>query len=620
MKPLRLKVEVAKRENIRSVQSNFVAKVQVDTGVFHLDQHYDYSIPSEMLDQVRIGIRVQVPFAGREVEGLILNLDEGSKVGGLKPLSKILSPISVASESLLNLIASVANAWASHPYDLIRSAIPPRVASVEKESWQMEEVEKPRTKERREFLQLPSHRSPFQALSELISKRPAKGSVLIILPDSRSIARLLALQPDSIVLDSSLDRSERYRKFLRAKYSVNNLIIGTRSAVFADSPDLFQIIVVDEGSEHLFEKRSPGWNARDVALIRARIEKIDFLAIGFAPSAEMARQIESGEVVFRASKSRVPVESYQQEFHELLPGRIIPAVRSALKVGPVLFLASRKGYSQAISCSKCKNLALCTCGSRLLKKSSADPIECSLCDAKYPDWSCDWCSNKTPFLLSRGTMRYAQEIGRAFPGAKVSLSEGDAILEDNSVKNGIVIVTPGSAPYVDNGYSAVVVLDADGILNQSDLKSLERAQQLIFSQASFISKSGKVLLVINHSSPIVGALASWKPSLLAHRELEERRQTSHPPYAKAVSIDADASEIQQLLRGFRVAKEDGRLPINIQILGPISLKGDMQRILLLGPLEEGQKLVDLIHEYQRRRSAAKKNLLSMRIDPYSITK
>jgi primosomal protein N' (replication factor Y) len=304
----------------------------------------------------------------------------------------------------------------------------------------------------------------------------------------------------------------------------------------------------------------------------------------------------------------------------LLPGRIIPAVRSALKTGPVLFIASRKGYSQAISCSKCRNLALCACGSRLLKKSLSEPIECSLCDAKYPDWSCSWCSNKTPYLLSRGTTRYAQEIGRAFPGAQISLSEGDAILEDHSVKHGIVIATPGSAPYIDGGFSAVVVLDADGILNQSDLKSLERAQQLIFSQASFISKIGRVLLVITHSAPIVGALASWKPSLLAHRELEERREALLPPFSKAVAIDADASEIQQLLRGFRVAKDDGRLPINIHILGPISIKGDVQRILLLGPLEEGQKLVDLIHEYQRRRSAAKKSLLSMRIDPYSITK
>ena len=620
MKPLRLKAEVAKRESIRSEQSTFVAQIQVDTGVYHLDQPYDYSIPSQLIDQVSIGVRVQVPFGGREVEGLILGIADGSAIGGLKPISKVISSISVASSDLLNLIEEVAQTWAANPYDLIRSAIPPRVASVEKEVWRAPEIKRISTKERREFLQLPSHRNPLEALSELIGKQSGKGSLLVIVPDSRSITRLKSLNPDALVLDSSLDRTDRYRSFLQAKYSTENLVIGTRSAVFADIPDLVQIIIFDEGSEHFFEQRTPGWNARDVALIRAKLQKVDFLAVGFVPSAEVARQIESGEIKFRATKSRINVESYQQEFQELLPGRIIPAIRSALKVGPVLFLASRKGYAQALSCSKCRNLSLCTCGSRLLKKSASAPIECSLCDNKYPDWSCTWCTGKVPYLLSRGTTRYSQEIGRAFPGVKISLSEGDSILEDNSLTEGIVIATPGSAPYVTGGYSAVVVLDADGLLNESDLKSLERVQQLVFSQGGFISKDGKILLVISHSSPIIGALSSWKPSLLAHRELEERRETGLPPYAKAVSIDVAGNETQQLIRGFQAAKEDGRLPRALRILGPIQLKGEMQRIVLLGPLEEAQSLVALIHEYQRRRSASKKSLLAMRIDPYSITK
>lgn len=620
MKPLQLKAEVAKREYVKADQSDFIVKVQVDTGVYHLDQPYDYFLPVQMLDYVKIGIRVQVPFGGREVEGLVLSVSKTSAPGTLKPLTKVLSPISVASEELLKLISAVAIAWAAHPYDLIRSAIPPRVASVDKEVWSQRMSPMRSAKERREFLQLPSHANPFEALTTLIAKRSVQGSILIILPDSRSISRLQKLNPEAIILDSSLDRTQRYRNFLQAKYSLNNVVIGTRSAIFADISDLAQIIIFDEGSEHLFEQRSPGWNARDVALIRARIQKVDFAAVGFAPSAEIARQIETGEIKFRASKSRVNVESFQQEYQELLPGRIIPAIRSALKSGPVLFLASRKGYAQAISCSRCKNLSLCSCGARLLKKSASAPIECSLCDQKYPDWICTWCSSKTPYLLSRGTTRYAQEIGRAFPGVQVRVSEGEEILDDFSVTQGLVIATPGSAPFVHGGYCAVVVLDADGVLNESDLKSLERAQQLIFAQASLLSKDGRVLLVISHTSPIIGALAAWKPSLLAHRELEERRETLLPPYAKAISVDVAASESQTLLRGFQAAKDDGRLPRDLRILGPIAIKGEMQRIILLGPLEQAQSLVNLIHEYQRRRSASKKSLLAMRIDPYSITK
>ena len=158
MKPLRLKAEVAKREYVKAEQSNFVARVQVDTGVYHLDQPYDYSIPSNILEQVSTGVRVQVPFGGREVEGIVLSKTNTSAIGGLKPISKVISPISVASSSLLNLIFEVSKAWAANPYDLIRSAIPSRVASVEKELWELLEESNRSTRERKEFLQLPSHK------------------------------------------------------------------------------------------------------------------------------------------------------------------------------------------------------------------------------------------------------------------------------------------------------------------------------------------------------------------------------------------------------------------------------------------------------------------------------
>lgn len=620
MKPLRLKSEVAKRERSRTELSQFVARVLVDTGVFHLDQPYDYSIPEEFSEVIQAGIRVQIPFGGREVEGIVLEKVLSSDRGGLKQITKVISPISVASANLLTLVSEISIAWASSPLDVLRSAIPPRVASVEGESWVAPKAKLSSTKYRSEFLQLPVYRNPFSALSELIRKSAISGGSLVILPDSRSISRLQNYFPDAIVLDSSLERSARYRNFLRAKYSTNQIVIGTRSAIFADIPDLTQIIIFDEGSEHLYEKRSPGWNARDVALIRSRLEELNFIAVGFSPSAEVARRIETGEIKFRATKARLDVESFQQEFQELLPGRIIPAIRTALKKAPVLFLASRKGYSQAISCSKCRNLSLCSCGSRLLKRSATSVIECSLCENQYADWSCTWCSSKVPYLLSRGTTRYAQEIGRAFPGTKISVSEGESFLEDFSITDGIVITTPGSAPYIEGGYSAVIVLDADGLLNASDLKALERAQQLIFSQAGFIGDKGRMLLVASHSAPIIGALSSWKPSLLMRRELAERRETELPPFSKSVSIDISEGEAQSLIRGLEAARADGRLPKEMRILGPMKMKGDLQRILLLAPHEEADSLVSLLHEYQRRRSTAKKSLLVMRIDPYSLTK
>jgi primosomal protein N' (replication factor Y) len=85
-------------------------------------------------------------------------------------------------------------------------------------------------------------------------------------------------------------------------------------------------------------------------------------------------------------------------------------------------------------------------------------------------------------------------------------------------------------------------------------------------------------------------------------------------------LDIDSSESQSLLRGLRKSEEDGRLPATTTILGPSQLKADVDRIVVLTPLVDGEELVSLLHEFQRRRSSSKKTLASIRIDPYSLSR
>jgi primosomal protein N' (replication factor Y) len=170
------------------------------------------------------------------------------------------------------------------------------------------------------------------------------------------------------------------------------------------------------------------------------------------------------------------------------------------------------------------------------------------------------------------------------------------------------------------GYSAVVILDGESLLNQSDLRAQERAREVFFSNLSLLRSTGTALLVVNHSNSIVGALSSWKPSLVSTRELHEREEASLPPYVRSVSLDIEVPEASTLIRALNKSREEGRLPKSTRILGPSSLSNGLARILLLTPLADGESLVTLIHEFQRRRSASKKKLASVRIDPYSLSR
>lgn len=620
MRPLRLKSELAPRGQGAAAENLPVVRVWVDNSVYHLDGAYDYLVPESLSSDIALGVRVEVPFNGRTVEALVLERLPDSTTSKLKSVLKIISTSPVATVETLALISAVSSRWAAHPYDVIRSAIPPRSAAVDREEFKAIPQGKRPQKPARSFLQLPPAQSRSQIIAEHVQELSKRGRVLVIVPDSRLLNQLVQLCPDAISIDSALDRTMRYRNFLKALHGSAQIYIGTRSVIFAPVADLFSIVVVDDGSESHYERRSPGWNVRDVAILRSQLERISLDFIGYSPSSEVARLIESKWIEYRALRKVVSVQNFQQSNSELLPGRIISEIRMALRNGPVLFIAGRKGYSQALSCSRCRNVALCECGGKLFKGAVTAKPECALCSKIYDPWICSWCRGETPFLIGRGSSRFIQEIGAAFPGVQISSSEGDHILDRYELKKGIVVATPGSIPEAASGYSAVVILEGDSFFLQSDIRAQERARELFFSAAGHLSQEGKLLLVLSHDNPIVGALSSWKPSLLSQRELREREEVHLPPYVRALSFDGDSSEIPQILRGLHKARDENRLPSTARILGPIDLKSGQSRILIMAPVAVGEELVKFIHEYQRRRSASKKTLASLRIDPYSLTR
>jgi primosomal protein N' (replication factor Y) len=619
-RPLRLKSEVAKLKPEASSSAEPIARVWVDSGVFHLDQVYDYLVPDNLASTVATGVRVQVPFQGREVEALVLSRESSSELTALKSISKVLSAQSLATSESILLIEAVAKRWAAHPFDIIRSAIPPRVASVDKEEWRESTQAKYQLKVKRRYIHIPPAVDRFNFVASHIRDASSGGSTLVIVPDTRTVQRLLEVIPEAIALDSALERTERYRNFLKVRNGRDQIVIGTRSAILSPIVDLNSIIVIDEGSEHHYELRSPGWNVRDVAILRAMNSEVNVTFIGYSPSSELARLVENKWIEFSSPKSRVEVSAYPQSHGELLPSRLVGEIRKAMQSGPVLFLSPRKGYSQAIACAKCRNVALCECGGKLTKRGSQSILECAICAKVVGDWKCSWCQGSTPFLMGRGSERFAYEIGAAFPGAHIVQSTSEKMVEKFDEPRGLIVATPGSAPLAIHGYSLVVILEAERFFMQTDIRAHERSREIFFSTSAMASSKGKVALVMSSDHPIIGALSAWKPSLISQRELRERLEVHLPPFTRAVTLDIASSESQALLRGLKKAQEDGRLPASTRMLGPSQLKGDIDRIVALTPLVDGEAFISLLHEFQRRRSSSKKPLASIRIDPYSLSR
>lgn len=637
-RPLVLKSQVGRPGKLVSAETFPIARVLVDTGVYHLDSTYDYLVPEIHSGTARVGIRVEVPFGTTVCEGIIVErVEEPERSGELKQISKVLSPHQVATVESLEIIRKVAKRWAANSYDVIRSAIPPRVLHVDRafvaSTTPLDVSQLPKSTQIPSTLMsekicsywaLPPLHNCSELLVDLIRARSAFGQVLVIVPDEWTLQSLfLAVQLSiptrkCVRIDAHVSRSDRYRNFLQAVDGQANLVFGMRGAVFLPLIEGSTIIIVGESSHHLYEKRTPGWNARDVAILRAEIQGTSLLLVGYSPSLETARLIDQSFLNLVSSKQRRAVSAYDSTNGELLPSKVFSLIRKSLKVGPVLFLVPSRGYGNAVLCSKCRNIALCKCGGKLQRRSAQADPECAICRAQYPLWQCEWCQSSIIFITSRGIDRFAEEIGRSFPNFSIINSSGDHIIRTAPGVPSLVISTPGAMPRVDDGYAGVVLLQGTRFFGHSDLRSHERAKDLFFETASLASSAGEICVVIDPVHPIVAALNRWDPTIMARKELSEQEEAQLPPYWRVAILELATSEAVLLAHGLEKARDEKRLPPRTAIRGPFEVSLGNSRITVSAPMENSQEMIDFLHELQRKRSMSRKSLLDLRVDPYSL--
>ena len=615
-----------------------VARVWVDTGVFHLDTPYDYWVSQDLAEVVQIGIRVQVEFGASLHEGIVIErVASSASTGNLKQVLKVLSPNPVATAQTLELFRLVARRWAGSPYDVIRSAIPPRIASVDKEHLTDESdyellsqtpaaisegFSQPKI---RSYWALPPGIPRQKLIAELVVVRSRFGQVLLILPDERELIAieqelLLYFSDKSVVrLDASLTRSQRYRNFIRVTKGQVNIVLGLRGAIFAPLKEDVTIIVAGESSESLHEPRAPGWNARDVALMRSSETGANLILVGYSPSLEVARLIESGWLGHISSKIRRQVVAIPQAMGELIPSGAFSIIRKALKGGSVLFLVPRKGYGNCVLCNNCRNIALCHCGGRLELSGPGERPRCVLCRTSYEGWTCRWCQSSEIYLASRGIDRFTEEIGRSFPNAPIINSSGEHIVESVPSSPGLVVATPGSQPRNYDGYAAVALLEGLRFFGHSELRSTESSREIFFQSAALAAPSSPIFVSIAPTHPIVAALTRWDATPLVKKELLERQEMHFPPYYRFICIDLETREAMKFHTGLVQAQKDNRVDQEMRITGPHEKSKELSRLILSAPVSKAASVVDFVHELQRRRSISRKPLFAIRVDPYSLT-
>jgi primosomal protein N' (replication factor Y) (superfamily II helicase) len=321
-----------------------VANVALDVPLVHLDRPFDYLVPASLDEAAVPGCRVRVRFAGRLVDGFLLDRVASSEHSGtLAFLEKVISPEPVLAPQVARLARAVADRYAGTLADVLRLAIPPRharaeaadaiatpapaLASIDDTPWrrysggaaflaalgaphvrkdalltpgaQQGVLPDSGTTPRAVLTVLPGEDWAARLAEALAVTVQSGGGALAVVPDARDLARLetavaALLGDDSYVsLHNRLGPAERYRRFLRASRGQVRAVIGTRAVAFAPVPDLRLVAIWDDGDDLHAEPRAPYPHALQVLLLRAQLTGAATLVAATARTAEAQLLVET---------------------------------------------------------------------------------------------------------------------------------------------------------------------------------------------------------------------------------------------------------------------------------------------------------------------------------------
>jgi primosomal protein N' (replication factor Y) len=260
------------------------------------------------------------------------------------------------------------------------------------------------------------------------------------------------------LLHSALTPQERSEQWRRIRSGDAPIVVGTRSAIFAPAPKLGLILVDEEHDQSYKQEETPRYNARDVAVMRGKLEGAVVVLGSATPSLESWQntiaqnggsakyaRIEIRERVMNRPLPEVELIDMRQEFKEtakddLFSRALVDQTREALERGEqALILLNRRGYSFAVICRvcgeklECQNCAISLTHHKPPAEDSGQAregqrLECHYCGFRRTvPKRCPKCDSEHLFYLGAGSQQGEERLGEIFPGARIGRMDRDTV-------------------------------------------------------------------------------------------------------------------------------------------------------------------------------------------------
>ena len=432
--------------------------------------------------------------------------------------------------------------------------------------------------------------SSLQEMSLVSSLIRTTGSVLVLFPEIIAANRFFRTMQDlgdrACILHSDMPAGKRSEAIQGIVSGKHDIVIGTRTALFAPLLNLKLIILMHEQSGSYKLEDGIRFNARDCAVMRGFLEKIPVLLTSSAPSMESWSNAVTGRYRLLDMRSAVKTPKirtidmrFTKKTRPYLSSSVIEASKRSLqKNEKVLFLINRRGHSTMLHCAECGNTERCAgCGIPLVLHRDGNTMQCHYCGSSMavPE-TCNKCRSSRLELLGAGTQKIEEDMRELF-GVGTVRFDSDKITRKTTERDmlahaskdvtrmlvGTKILTRILGGTAQFGLAAI--LNPDISLNKPDFRAREKAFQEIVAVRDLVRPSGEMLLQTRlPHDPLFKYLRDDDFQAFAAEELSLRKALHFPPYSKMMDIVISGNGILSE-KAVQVITLSSR---EIEILGP----------------------------------------------------
>ncbi len=433
----------------------------------------------------------------------------------------------------------------------------------------------------------------------------SKKQVLILLPEISLTAqfcqRLTERFGDKpLVWHSQITPKQRNFIWHRVLSGEPCIILGARSALFLPFSRLGLLIIDEEHDASYKQEEVIIYNARDMAILRAKEENIQAILVSATPSLETIhnvaqkkyKHIQVTNRFYKASLPEVKILSMRALKKEertsqwIHPSLFQEIQNRLLKKEQSLLFLNRRGYAPLTICSNCGFKIICTaCDVALVQHKNQPRLHCHYCDYTQPiPEACPQCLQPDLTPCGPGVERLSEELVRLLPETKVLSVTSDLVntpkrtqeMVDKIQNNEIDVVVATqmlSKGYHFSNITLVGVIDADMGLNGPDLRCAERTYQQLHQVAGRCGREHKpgvvYLQTYEPEHLVIKAVAHWDRESFIDFELDDREHHYMPPFGRLTSLLISGVNNLETTKFCRQLLKAAPIHGQVTVMGPV---------------------------------------------------